>query len=150
MTSVNASLPKGYELLIREGVRPRRYGPATLSYPYEAIVRSVKSGLSGGSCREYLGGGKTPESALAAVLRLLRCSVAETKVRGFFQFVRQCAILLGIQDTPDEALMVEDPSWYGCYDDGLTPEEAVAEFKSNTPWDSSKRLAADLLKGALT
>jgi hypothetical protein len=139
MSLVDSSLPQGYQLTIR----------LKDSAVYEAVAKTVKSGLSGGSCREYLGRGKTPEVALAAVLRLLRCPMAKEKTDGFFPFIRACATLLGIQDTPDEAPLVEDPSWYGCFDDGLTPEEAVAEFKANRPWDESKVLAASLLKGAL-
>jgi hypothetical protein len=70
------------------------------------------------------------------------------KKNEFFSYLRRCATLLGIKDTPDESYLVEDPSWHGCYDDGWSPEAAVAEFKSKRPWDDSKVLAAELMKAA--
>ncbi len=46
----------------------------------------------------------------------------------FFAFIRQCAILLGIQDKPEESALIKDDSWFWRYDDGLTPEQAVEEY----------------------
>lgn len=51
----------------------------------------------------------------------------------FFHFVRECAKLLGIADTDGEAKLVEDKSWYFCFDDGMTPAEAVAKYRATHP-----------------
>lgn len=49
----------------------------------------------------------------------------------FFKYTRKCAILLEIYDADEQAKLLNDPSWFFCFDDGLTPEEAVEEFKLN-------------------
>lgn len=51
----------------------------------------------------------------------------------FFRWVRECAKLLGIVGTEKEPLLVEDRSWFFCFDDGMTPEQAVAEYRSKHP-----------------
>ena len=52
------------------------------------------------------------------------------KVRNpaFFQWVADCCDLLGRSIEDGEAMMPHnDPCWYFCYDDGMTPAGAVAE-----------------------
>lgn len=50
----------------------------------------------------------------------------------YFTFIKACRTLLGKTNTEADAddfvAMCNDVSWFGCYDDGLTPEQAVAEF----------------------
>lgn len=49
----------------------------------------------------------------------------------FFRFIRECGKLLGKTDE-ETAKLVEDPSWFFCFDDGLTPELAVREYLRKT------------------
>ena len=53
----------------------------------------------------------------------------------YFTFIKKCRELLGQPSGPDDGdefiAMCNDVSWFGCYDDGMTPEQAVAEFKRN-------------------
>ena len=42
----------------------------------------------------------------------------------FFQYLRACAGLLGITDLCD---VVGDAFWFFCYQDGMSPEQAVAK-----------------------
>lgn len=51
---------------------------------------------------------------------------------GFFIFIKRSGELLGM-DAEEAASLIDDPSWFFCYDDGLTPEQAVAEYKSKNP-----------------
>ena len=46
----------------------------------------------------------------------------------YFVFIKKCGELLG-RTIEEQASMVPDPNWYGCFDDGMTPEEAVEEFR---------------------
>jgi hypothetical protein len=54
----------------------------------------------------------------------------------YFTFIKRCRELLGktstAEDADDFGAMCNDVSWFGCYDDGLTPEQAVAEFNRKT------------------
>ena len=43
----------------------------------------------------------------------------------FFSWIYECSKILGVAGES----LVEDPSWYWCYDDGMTPEEATEEYK---------------------
>ena len=46
----------------------------------------------------------------------------------FFSWVVECCALLGWRREEGERLFPgADPSWFFCYDDGMSPEEAVAE-----------------------
>lgn len=46
----------------------------------------------------------------------------------FFEWVAKCCDLLGKPKSYGVNLFPEkDPSWFGCFDDGMTPEEAVAK-----------------------
>lgn len=51
----------------------------------------------------------------------------------YFTWIKTCRELLGKPSTPDDGpefvAMCNDVSWFGCYDDGMTPDQAVAEFK---------------------
>lgn len=48
----------------------------------------------------------------------------------FFEWVAKCCELLGWSKEEGIKLLPEaDPSWYFCYDDGMTPEAAVNEYK---------------------
>lgn len=48
----------------------------------------------------------------------------------FFEWVVKCCELLGLSKEEGEKLLPEnDPCWFYCYDDGMTPEAAVAEYK---------------------
>lgn len=48
----------------------------------------------------------------------------------FFEWVVKCCELLGLSKEEGEQLLPEnDPCWFYCYDDGMTPEAAVAEYK---------------------
>jgi hypothetical protein len=52
----------------------------------------------------------------------------------FFQWVAECCTLLGKPREFGENLMPEkDISWWACFDDGMTPEAAVAEYKAKVP-----------------
>jgi hypothetical protein len=50
----------------------------------------------------------------------------------YFTFIKKCRELMGKtsgeNDADDFLQMVNDVSWFGCYDDGLTPEQAVKEY----------------------
>ncbi len=54
----------------------------------------------------------------------------------YFTFIKKCRELLGKTsgeaDEKDFLAMCNDVSWFGCYDDGMTPEQAVAEFQRKT------------------
>jgi hypothetical protein len=58
---VTSVLPVGRELVLK----------LTPSGEWHATVRSIEAGLSGGSCREYLGKAKTPDKAVDLVLGLV-------------------------------------------------------------------------------
>lgn len=47
----------------------------------------------------------------------------------FFEWVSECCKELGWPIEKGKFL-VEDPSWFFCYDDGMTPKEAVKECLS--------------------
>jgi len=49
----------------------------------------------------------------------------------YFQFIYECAILLGRDPEKDGAEMLDDVNWFGCWDDGETPESAVAEYQKH-------------------
>lgn len=49
----------------------------------------------------------------------------------FFTFIRECGKLLGKNDE-ETAKLVDDPSWFYCFDDRLTPQEAVNEYLQKT------------------
>ena len=49
----------------------------------------------------------------------------------FFTFIRECGKLLGKNDK-ETASLLEDPSWFFCFDDGMTPREAVNEYLQKT------------------
>ena len=57
----------------------------------------------------------------------------------YFEWIVQCCELLG-KEKSYGAVLVSDQNWFGCYDDGMTPESAVSEFKSNYPNGYSKEL----------
>ena len=47
----------------------------------------------------------------------------------FFEWVARCCEILGKPKEYGSNMMPEeDPCWFGAYDDGLTPEEAVEEY----------------------
>lgn len=48
----------------------------------------------------------------------------------FFTFLRECGRLLG-KDDNQTAELIEDPSWFFCFDDGLTPTEAVRKYQEH-------------------
>lgn len=55
-------------------------------------------------------------------------------VKNFFQWVYECCKLMGKdKDYGHNLLPAKDPSWYWCFDDGMTPEEAVAKYKLTHP-----------------
>ena len=59
-------------------------------------------------------------------------SMEELKKRAmhrFFTWLKKVGELAG-WSTEETAKRVEDPSWFYCYDDGMKPEDAVAEAKS--------------------
>jgi len=51
----------------------------------------------------------------------------------YFTWIKQCRELLGKTSTESDGeefvAMCNDISWFGCFDDGMTPEQAVAEYK---------------------
>jgi hypothetical protein len=47
----------------------------------------------------------------------------------YFRFIRECATLRGVQDTDEERAMLKDHSWFFCFDDGMTAQEAVNEYR---------------------
>jgi hypothetical protein len=51
---------------------------------------------------------------------------------GFFIFIKRSGELLGM-DAEEAACLIDDPSWFFCYDDGLTAEQAVAKYKESHP-----------------
>jgi predicted RNase H-like HicB family nuclease len=58
----------------------------------------------------------------------------------YFEFIEKCGELLG-RNIEQQADMVEDVSWFGCYDDGMTPEEAVKEYKEKV-LETDKKIEA--------
>lgn len=49
---------------------------------------------------------------------------------GFFEWVGQCCNLFGWPLRDGVKLLPEnDPCWFWCFDDGMTPEAAVREYK---------------------
>ena len=44
----------------------------------------------------------------------------------YFKWIYAVSLLLNVNG----ADLIDDPNWFGCYDDGMTPEEAVAEYKA--------------------
>lgn len=54
----------------------------------------------------------------------------------YFNWIKKARELLGKTSGPEDGTdfinMVNDVSWFGCFDDGMTPEEAVAEFNRKT------------------
>lgn len=48
----------------------------------------------------------------------------------FFTFLRECGRLLGKNDE-ETSKLVDDPSWFACFDDGLAPADAVREYKAH-------------------
>lgn len=46
----------------------------------------------------------------------------------YFNWIAEVCRLMN-QPKEYGANLVEDPSWFGCWDDGMTPEEALAEYK---------------------
>ena len=42
----------------------------------------------------------------------------------YFKWIAQCCKELN-WETKEGDQLVEDPNWFGCYDDGMTPKEAV-------------------------
>jgi hypothetical protein len=66
---------------------------------------------------------KTPESDPAGI-----------GYRRFFEWVAECCKLMGWPIEAGGAMMPEeDPSWYGCYDDGMSAEAAVQKFLAANP-----------------
>jgi hypothetical protein len=57
----------------------------------------------------------------------------------YFEFIAECCKLLG---KPGEygVLLVEDKSWFAAFDDGMTAEDAVKEFKETYPNGYPKEL----------
>lgn len=52
----------------------------------------------------------------------------------FFKWVEECCTLLGKPREFGEHMMPEvDLSWWACFDDGMTPEEAVTEYRAKVP-----------------
>jgi len=47
----------------------------------------------------------------------------------FFEWIAQCCKTLE-WDIAQGSVLAEDSNWYACYDDGMTPEEAVQEWKN--------------------
>ena len=48
----------------------------------------------------------------------------------FFEWVAKCCDLMGKPRSYGKEMLPDiDPSWFYCYDDGLSPEEAVEEAK---------------------
>jgi hypothetical protein len=47
----------------------------------------------------------------------------------YFQFIAQCCRLLGRDPVKDGVEMLNDPNWHSCWEDGETPESAVAEYR---------------------
>jgi len=51
----------------------------------------------------------------------------------YFNWIKECRTLLGKQSGPDDGddfiTMCNDISWFGCFDDGMNPKEAVDEYK---------------------
>lgn len=50
-------------------------------------------------------------------------------VMKYFEWIAKVCELLGWAKE-DGVKIVEDPNWFGCWDDGMTPEDAVAEAKT--------------------
>jgi hypothetical protein len=52
----------------------------------------------------------------------------------FFEWVGECVKLMGGTLPQGEYLLPDkDPSWFWCYDDGMKPEDAVAEYREKNP-----------------
>lgn len=61
----------------------------------------------------------------------------------YFVWIKECGDLMG-KNTEDTADLVEDPNWFGCYDDGMKPVDAVREYYKNHP-----RYAGDVIEKIL-
>lgn len=55
----------------------------------------------------------------------------QTRRNQFFMFIRECGKLLAKNDEETSKLL-DDPSWYYCFVDGMTPQESVKEYLQNT------------------
>jgi len=50
------------------------------------------------------------------------------KLPGYTKWIFEVVYQLGI--TPEEGeKLFRDPNWFACYDDGMTPKEAIKEAK---------------------
>lgn len=56
-----------------------------------------------------------------------------------FEWIAECCRLLG-KDKVYGALLFEDPSWACAWDDGMSEEDAVKEFKKAYPDGYSKEI----------
>lgn len=56
-------------------------------------------------------------------------SVAVTPTPRYFKWIADVCALLGWEKA-EGADLVEDVSWFGCFDDGMSPSAAVAEAKA--------------------
>ncbi len=45
----------------------------------------------------------------------------------FFTFIRECGKILGKNDEETSKLL-DDQSWFYCFDDGMTPQETVGMY----------------------
>lgn len=52
--------------------------------------------------------------------------------KNFFEWIAECCRLLG-KDKMYGAILLEDPNWAAAWDDGLTEEDAVKEFRIEYP-----------------
>ncbi len=59
--------------------------------------------------------------------------------KNFFEWLVECCRLLG-KDKLYGAILIEDPSWASAWDDGLTEEDAIKEFKKEYPDGYSKEI----------
>lgn len=59
-------------------------------------------------------------------------------ISSFFEWVAECCKLLGWAKVDGAKMMPDyDPCWYGCYDDGMSPEGAVAKYKKTHPQEAT-------------
>ena len=45
----------------------------------------------------------------------------------YFEFIREVCILQG-KPVIEGKDMINDPNWFGCWDDGMTPEDSIKEY----------------------
>lgn len=66
--------------------------------------------------------------------------------KSFFEWIAECTRLLG-KNIKYGALLCEDPNWSAAWDDGLSEEAAIKEWRADYPDGYPKEIEELYLKG---